>query len=57
MAEQKKQVRTLHDRLKIIEEVEKNPGVKRVDIAKWLGLSSSHVSVDRLVAMSGVETV
>ena len=38
---QPKHVRTLHDRLKIIEEVEKNPGEKRVDIAKPLGLSAS----------------
>jgi hypothetical protein len=30
----KKQVRTLHAQLKIIEEVEKNPGEKRVDISK-----------------------
>src|SRR5215510_14337326 len=37
----KKHVRTLHDRLKIIEEVEKNPGEKRVDIAERLGLSAS----------------
>jgi hypothetical protein len=29
-----KLVRTLHDRLKIIEEIEKNPGEKRVDIVK-----------------------
>jgi hypothetical protein len=29
-----KLVRTLHDRLKIIEKIEKNPGEKRVDIAK-----------------------
>ena len=41
MAQPKKNVRTLHDRLKIIEEVEKNPGEKRVDIAKRLGLSAS----------------
>ena len=41
MAQPKKHVRTLHDRLKIIEEVEKNPGEKRVDIAKRLGLSTS----------------
>jgi hypothetical protein len=34
MALRKKRVRTLHDRLKIIHEVEKNPGEKRVDIAK-----------------------
>jgi len=38
MAQPKKQVRTSHDRLKIIEEVEKNPGEKRVYIAKRLGL-------------------
>ena len=41
MAQLKKHVRTLHDRLKIIEEVEKNPGEKRVDIAKRLVLSAS----------------
>src|SRR5215510_5711488 len=41
MAQPKKHVRTLHDRLKIIEEVEKNPGEKCVDIAKQLGLSAS----------------
>ena len=41
MAQPKKHVRTLHDRLKIIEEVEKNPAEKRVDIAKRLGLSAS----------------
>jgi hypothetical protein len=41
MALPKKCVRTLHDRLKIIQEVEKNPGEKRVDIAKWLGLPAS----------------
>jgi uncharacterized protein YeaC (DUF1315 family) len=28
-------VRTLHDWFKIIEEIEKNLGEKRVDIAKW----------------------
>jgi hypothetical protein len=38
MALRKKRVRTLHDRLKIIQEVEKNPGEKHVDIAKRLGL-------------------
>jgi hypothetical protein len=32
-----KLVRTLHDRLKIIEEIEKNPGEKRVDTAKDSG--------------------
>jgi hypothetical protein len=41
MAQPKKQVRTLHDRLRIIEEVEKNPGEKRVYIAKGLGLATS----------------
>jgi hypothetical protein len=30
----KKRVRTLNDRLKIIQEAEKNPGEKHVDIAK-----------------------
>jgi hypothetical protein len=29
-----KLVRTFHDRLKIIEEIEKNPGEKRMDIVK-----------------------
>jgi hypothetical protein len=37
MAVPKKRVRTLHNRLKIIQEVEKHPGEKRVDIAKRLG--------------------
>jgi hypothetical protein len=37
----KKRVRTLHDQLKIIQKVEKNPGEKRVDIAKRLGLPAS----------------
>src|SRR5215472_4450227 len=41
MAQPKKHVRTLHDRLKIIEEVEKNPGQKRMNIAKRLRLSAS----------------
>jgi hypothetical protein len=41
MSQPKKQVRTLHERLKIVEEVKKNPGDKRVDIAKRLGLASS----------------
>jgi hypothetical protein len=36
-----KQVRTLHERLKIIEEVEKSPTEKRTDIAKCLGLAPS----------------
>jgi hypothetical protein len=34
LAMAQKLVRTLHDRLKIIEEIENNPGEKRVDIAK-----------------------
>jgi hypothetical protein len=41
MSQPKKQVRTQHERLKIVEEVEKNPGEKRVDIAKRLGLAPS----------------
>jgi hypothetical protein len=41
MAMVQKLMRTLHDRLKIIEETEKNPGEKRVDIAKRLGLPAS----------------
>jgi hypothetical protein len=41
MAQPKKQVRTLHDRLKIIEEIEKNPGEKCVDTAKRIGLTAS----------------
>jgi hypothetical protein len=41
MALPKKRVRTLHDRLKITQEVEKNPREKRVDIAKLLGLPAS----------------
>jgi hypothetical protein len=42
LAMAQKLVRTLYDRLKIIiEEVEKNPGEKRVDIAKRLGLPAS----------------
>ena len=41
MTQPKKQVRTSHDRLKIIDEVEKNPGEKRVYIAKRLGLAAS----------------
>jgi hypothetical protein len=36
-----KQVRTLEERLHIIEEVEKNPSEKRLDIAKRLGLPPS----------------
>ena len=41
MTQPKKQVRTSHDRLKIIEEVEKNPGEKHVYMAKQLGLAAS----------------
>jgi len=41
MAQPKKQVRTLHNRLKIIEKVEKNLGEKRVYNAKQLGLPAS----------------
>jgi hypothetical protein len=41
MSQPKKQVRTLHKQLKIVEEVEKNPEEKRVDIAKRLGLAPS----------------
>jgi hypothetical protein len=41
MAVPKKRVRTLHNRLEIIQEVGKNPGEKRVDIAKRLGLPVS----------------
>jgi predicted transcriptional regulator len=41
MSQPKKQVRTLHERLKIVEEVKKNPGEKRVDIAKRLGMAPS----------------
>ena len=47
MAQPKKHVRTLHDRLKIIEEVEKNPAEKRVDIAKRLGLAASTLNYIR----------
>jgi hypothetical protein len=41
MAQLNKELRPLHDRLKIIEEVEKNPGKKCVYIAKRLGLAMS----------------
>ena len=41
MTQPKKQVITLHDRLKIIVEVEKNPWEKRVYMAKRLGLAAS----------------
>jgi copper chaperone CopZ len=36
-----KLMRTLHDRLKIIEQIENNPGEKHVDISKRLGLHAS----------------
>jgi hypothetical protein len=41
MTQLKKQARTLHDRLKIIKEEEKNPGEKRVYIAKRLRLAAN----------------
>ena len=41
MAQPKGKVRTLHDQLKITEEVEIIPVEKRVDIAKRLGLPAS----------------
>jgi predicted transcriptional regulator len=41
LAMAQKFVRTLHDWEKIIQEIEKNPGEKRVDIAKRLGLPAS----------------
>ena len=41
MTQPKKQVRTSHDRLKIMEEVDENPGEKHVNIAKRLGLATS----------------
>jgi hypothetical protein len=44
----RKQVRTLHERLKITEEVEKNPTKKWIDIAKSLGLAPS--SLNSIVA-------
>jgi hypothetical protein len=62
----------VHRPLKIVEEVEKNPGEKRVDIAKRLGLAPStlnsfsgmnkdkfedYISGDSHVATCGVETV
>jgi predicted transcriptional regulator len=47
MAQPKKHVRTLYDRLKIIEEVEKNPGEKSVAIAKRLGLTTSTLNYIR----------
>jgi hypothetical protein len=41
MVLRKMRIRSLHGRLKLIHEVEKNPGEKRVDIAKRLGLPAS----------------
>jgi hypothetical protein len=41
LAMAQKHVKTLYNRLKIIEEIEKNPGEKRVKIAKKLGLPAS----------------
>jgi centromere protein B len=41
MFQLKKHVRTLHDRLKVIEEIENNPEEKRVDIAERLGMPAS----------------
>jgi hypothetical protein len=41
LAMAQKLMRTLHDQLKIIEEVEKNTGEKHVDIAKRLRLPAS----------------
>jgi DNA-binding Lrp family transcriptional regulator len=38
-----KQVQTFEERLRIIEEVEKNPSKKRTDIAKRLGLPPSTI--------------
>jgi hypothetical protein len=45
LAMAQKIVRTLNDRLKIIEEIENNPGEKRVDIAKRLGLRASTLTL------------
>lgn len=41
MSHPKKEVRTLNERLKVIEEVERNPNEKKVDVAKRLGLPPS----------------
>jgi hypothetical protein len=41
MALRKKCVRPFYDRLKVIHEIEQNPGEKRVDIAQRLGLPAS----------------
>jgi hypothetical protein len=42
LAVSQKLVRTLHDQLKIIEEIEKNPGEKRVDIVNDLRCPLAH---------------
>jgi hypothetical protein len=47
MALRKKRVRTFYDRLKIIHNIEQNPGEKRVDIAKRLGLPTSTLNYIR----------
>jgi hypothetical protein len=47
MAVPKKRVRTLHNQLKVIQEVEKNPGEKCVGIAKRLGLPVSTLNYIR----------
>jgi hypothetical protein len=47
MAVRKNRVRSLHDRLKLIHEVEKNPGEKRVDIAKRFWLPASTLNYSR----------
>jgi hypothetical protein len=43
-----KQVQTLEERLHIIEEVEKTPSEKRIDVAKQLGLPPS--TLNRIIA-------
>lgn len=40
----KREVRTLDERINIIEEIERNPGEKKVDAAKRLGLATSTLS-------------
>jgi hypothetical protein len=47
MALRKNRVRSFHDGLKLIHEVEKNSGEKRVDIAKRLGLPASTLNYIR----------
>jgi hypothetical protein len=64
-----KQIRTLEERLRIIEEVGKNPSEKRTDVAKQLGLpptlnriivkkkkirEQAYMSVDQELATCGV---